>query len=437
VGQIQSRRGDVSIENVTGGIAAKTLDAGEVNILADEITLKALGSIGSAEQPLVTEQRDVTPSKISGTVEEIYQGQKAEETVSGAALPGKGIIGIQLAQRYEELTDETEQVTVTLLMADGSELQTGMNLQDLRELTKQANTTDGNVYNFLTDGNSNAALQVVVRYDWVRYLDPEAGTRTDAESETGSIYLKENTGKLNIGQIKAAEDIFLSAPDGVYSVLTEEEIASGKQNIHASGESSQVTVDAGTGGLGTGDNPLRVQVSGDNAVMNSTSEDGIYLRGTGDLNLRFEDPSRHVEIELIAADNPGGILYLPSGARLDESKMAMNGLILDDERVITAMEKDNEGKFIPVRKKGSSSYVSEDMFGFLFSYIENLISDMGKTVKKGDFAPEPIDGLHSDACKYCDFAHVCRKSDEEHRKITRLSNDKIMEYLKGENEDEV
>ena len=311
VGQIQSRRGDVSIENVTGGIAAKTLDAGEVNILADEITLKALGSIGSAEQPLVTEQRDVTPSKISGTVEEIYQGQKAEETVSGAALPGKGIIGIQLAQRYEELTDETEQVTVTLLMADGSELQTGMNLQDLRELTKQANTTDGNVYNFLTDASgSNAALQIVVRYDWVRYLDPEAGTRTDAESETGSIYLKENTGKLNIGQIKAAEDIFLSAPDGVYSVLTEEEIASGKQNIHASGENAQVTVDAGTGGLGTGDNPLRVQVSGDNAVMNSTSEDGIYLRGTGDLNLRFEDLSRHVEIELIAADNPGDIANL-------------------------------------------------------------------------------------------------------------------------------
>ncbi|MBR4990725.1 MAG: hypothetical protein IKY96_06135 [Oscillospiraceae bacterium] len=311
IGQILSQRGDVHVENVTDGILAKTLEEGMVNILADEITLKAKGSIGSAEQPLITEQRDVTPSKLAGVVEEIYQGQKTEETVSGAALPGKGVIGIQQAQRFEELTGETEIVAVTLLMADGTQLATNMALQDLRELTKQANTTDEKVYNFLTDATgASAALQVVVRYDWVRYLDPEAGTRTDAESQNGSIYLAEQTGKLHIGQIKAAGDIQLSAPDGVYSVLTEEEIASGKQNILASGENSQVTVEAGTGGIGTSEDPLRVQISGDNAKLTTDSDDGVYLRGTGDLNLEFTDPTRHVEIELIEADIPGGIANL-------------------------------------------------------------------------------------------------------------------------------
>ena len=311
IGQIESRRGDVSVENVTGSIAAKTLEEGQANIIADEIDLKAKGSIGSAEQPLVTEQRDVIPSKIAGAAEDIYKDQKENETVSGAALPGKGAIGIKLAQRYDELTDETQTVEVILLLADGTELKTQMDLKDLRQLTNQANTTDGYVYNFLTDADQKtAALQVVVRYDWVRYLDIEAGTRTDAESQTGSIYLSELTGTMNIGQIKAAEDIYLSAPDGIENVLTEEEIASGKQNIYTTGENAQVTVHAGTGGLGESKNPLRVQVSGDNALMSSTSEEGIYLRGTGDLNLQFVDPTRHIEIELVAADNPGGIANL-------------------------------------------------------------------------------------------------------------------------------
>ena len=312
IGQILSRRGDVSVENINGAIGAKKLAAGEVNILADEINLKAKGSIGtSADQPLVTEQRDVIPSKVGSVADGIYKNQTAGETVNGAALPGQGVIGIQLAERYDELTDSKQTVTVTLLMADGTQVETNMELQDLRELTKQANTTDGYVYNFLTDEKATAAaLQVVVRYDWVRYLNPEAGTRTDAESETGSVYISEQTGKLNIGQIKAAEDIYISAPDGVYSVLTEEEIASGKQNILASGDASKVNVLAGTGGIGESDNPLRVQVSGDNALMHTESEDGIYLRGTGDLNLEFIDPSRHVEIELIEADIPGGIANL-------------------------------------------------------------------------------------------------------------------------------
>ena len=312
IGQILSRRGDVSVENATGGIGAKKLAEGEVNILADEIELKAKGSIGtSAEQPLVTEQRDVTPSKVGSTAEDIYKNQNAGETVSGATLPGKGMIGIEMGERYDELTGSTELVEVTLLMADGTRRQTEMKLQDLRELTKKANTTDGSVYNFLTDEEgTTAALQVVVRYDWVRYLDPEAGTRTDAESEEGSIYISEQTGKLNIGQIKAAEDIYLDAPDGVYSVLTEEEIASGKQNIQTSADDSRVSVNTGTGGVGESENPLQVQVSGDNALMHTEGEDGVYLRGTGDLNLEFVDPSRHVEIELIEADNPGGIANL-------------------------------------------------------------------------------------------------------------------------------
>ena len=326
VGEILSRRGDVTIENVNGAIDAKKLEDGKANVVADEISLKAQGSIGSAQQPLVTEQRDVTPSKITAPVEDIYRNQNAEETVSGSALPGKGVIGIQLAQRYDELSDETQTVAVTLLMADGTELKTHMALQDLRQLTRQANTTDGCVYNFLTDEKATlAALQVVVRYDWVRYLDPKAGTRTDAESENGSVYLSELTGTMHIGRIQAKDDISITAPDGVYSVLTEEELASGQQNIHTTGGDSQVTVDAGTGGVGESGRPLRVQISGEHPLMTTTSQDGVYVQGTGDLELEFEDTSRHIEIELIASDNPNGIANLTVNDRTVDGSDTLTG----------------------------------------------------------------------------------------------------------------
>ena len=309
LGEIYSHRGDVTIENVTAGITAKTLEPGHANITAHEITLKAHGSIGSEGQSVITEQRDVVPSKVVSVVEEIYQGQLADQTVSGDSLPGKGAIGIQTGQRYESLDGTLELVEVTLLLADGSKLTAPIRLEDLRKITRQANTTGGNVYNFLTDSEGTAAaLQIVTRYDWVRYLDPMAGTRTDAESQTGSIYLKENSGTLNIGQIRAAEHISLEAPGGVYSVLTEDE--QDKQNIHTEGENAQVTVDAGTGGVGTSDNPLTVQVSGENAWMTTHSDDGVYLRGTGDLRLKVDDESRHIEVALTEAVKPSDVADL-------------------------------------------------------------------------------------------------------------------------------
>lgn len=280
LGEIYSHRGDVTIENVTAGIAAKTLDPGHANITAHEITLKAHGSIGSEGQSVITEQRDVVPSKVVSVVEEIYQGQLADRTVSGDSLPGKGAIGIQTGQRYESLDGTLELVEVTLLLADGSKLTAPIRLEDLREITRQANTTGGNVYNFLTDSEGTAAaLQIVTRYDWVRYLDPMAGTRTDAESQTGSIYLKENSGTLNIGQIRAAENISLEAPDGVYSVLTEDE--QDKQNI---GDVNVGSTDA-SHFSGAGDN-ISVNVDGSVEVGDilADREDGrVDITAGGDV----------------------------------------------------------------------------------------------------------------------------------------------------------
>lgn len=140
---------------------------------------------------------------------------------------------------------------------------------------------------------------------------------------------------------------------------------------------------------------------------------------------------------IVESPSPAGILYMPAKSKFQNESMAMNGLILDDESVIEAMEKENEGNFIPKYKNGSTSFVDEEMFSLIFNNIENLIKSMGETVRRGDFKPEPVDSVKGDACKYCDYSSVCRKSKTKHRRVEKLSNAEIKEKLKGGECDEI
>lgn len=127
----------------------------------------------------------------------------------------------------------------------------------------------------------------------------------------------------------------------------------------------------------------------------------------------------------------GGILYLPAGHKAVETSLAMNGLIVDDGEIVTAMERENTGRFIPEYNGKNQSFIDDETFSLIFDKIEKLVADMGSDIRCGDFYPEPVDGLHSDACKYCDFATVCRSSDKEHMKVTKLKNNQIKEALQG------
>ncbi len=130
----------------------------------------------------------------------------------------------------------------------------------------------------------------------------------------------------------------------------------------------------------------------------------------------------------------GGILYLPAGHKAMETSLAMNGLILDDGEVVEAMDKDNSGRFIPEHNGKNQSFIDEETFELVFGNIEKLVSNMGESIRKGDFYPKPVDGLHSEACKYCDFASVCRSSEKEHIRVQKLKNFEIKNALKGDGE---
>ncbi|MEE0945686.1 MAG: PD-(D/E)XK nuclease family protein [Acutalibacteraceae bacterium] len=142
--------------------------------------------------------------------------------------------------------------------------------------------------------------------------------------------------------------------------------------------------------------------------------------------------------------NPAGILYLISKKDLEKSGMAMNGLISENIDVVEAMEKENQGQFIPKYKlkkdgtpyKNNNSYIPEEAFDTIFDYIEELAKKMGQTLHSGDIDVEPVDACNTEACKYCNYSAVCGIEDEEHKAVVKLSNSDIIEAMRGGAEDE-
>lgn len=141
---------------------------------------------------------------------------------------------------------------------------------------------------------------------------------------------------------------------------------------------------------------------------------------------------------------PAGILYMPASdvvpelpreatmSDVEEAKMQhykMNGLILNDDNIIGAM--DSVGKFIPIsyNKDGSPSKKSYDSLASLEElskidkYIESLIKRMAKELHNGKISAFPME----DACKYCDYSSICARDESTKIKICeKISRDDVV-----------
>ena len=119
---------------------------------------------------------------------------------------------------------------------------------------------------------------------------------------------------------------------------------------------------------------------------------------------------------------PAGVLYLlgdpapQSGTRGKSGAPVFraDGLILRDEAVLTGMEREKQGFFIPVQyKKDGSPRASACLadlaeMGRIERHIETLLTEMAADLYGGDIAPEPVRGLGHDPCQYCDYRTICR-----------------------------
>ncbi|WMJ22625.1 PD-(D/E)XK nuclease family protein [Paludicola sp. MB14-C6] len=154
---------------------------------------------------------------------------------------------------------------------------------------------------------------------------------------------------------------------------------------------------------------------------------------------------------------PAGILYMPASEQtpslardateVDTEKAQlehyrMNGLLLQDEEVLNAMEEDYKGVFIPVSTKKDGSFTTASFnalvtlkeLGNVNKYISKLITNMADELHLGNIEAVPIENT----CDYCNYSGVCgvRPSDakREYIKYDRQAVLDQMQKQAGEGE---
>lgn len=149
---------------------------------------------------------------------------------------------------------------------------------------------------------------------------------------------------------------------------------------------------------------------------------------------------------------PAGILYFQAKApRVSEdskinrysdievikekqkNKFKMSGMVLNNTDVISAMEKDMQGIYIPagVDKKGNlcGNVISVDSLKRLKDKVNGLIRNMAYKLQNGEINAFPV----KDGCDYCEYADVCRRDDTSPvREITPIPFNTAVTMLGGD-----
>ncbi len=156
---------------------------------------------------------------------------------------------------------------------------------------------------------------------------------------------------------------------------------------------------------------------------------------------------------------PAGILYMPVNAPfakiereegeeaiLSQKQKAakMNGMVLDDSRVIFSMDNRLAGDIVPasVKKDGSNSgtLISVKQMGILLKRVEKILSDMAVNLHNGKIPVRPAvaestTSPYHDVCKYCDYKDVCGfDEDTPTNDIAKIKHDESLKLLGGEDD---
>lgn len=150
---------------------------------------------------------------------------------------------------------------------------------------------------------------------------------------------------------------------------------------------------------------------------------------------------------------PAGVLYVPAAAggqvadssgeeeikkAVEEQNNAlkMNGLLLDDEKVLSAMNSRLDGSFIPqvMTSKGTldkryGCVVTGEEFEKIFKYVDICLLHMAEEVYMGSIEAFPM----SSACKFCDYSAVCRfEKGSRTNKLQKLDKEKALKKINEE-----
>ncbi len=131
---------------------------------------------------------------------------------------------------------------------------------------------------------------------------------------------------------------------------------------------------------------------------------------------------------------PAGVLYFSAGVptvtldaevppeeveQMVSDKLARKGILLDDENVLRAMERELAGRYLPVRVKKDGTYTRSDAlktledFGTLLGSIEDTIGRIGNEIRRGNASAHPINNMAHRTCDFCKMKPVCRRFGQD------------------------
>ena len=109
----------------------------------------------------------------------------------------------------------------------------------------------------------------------------------------------------------------------------------------------------------------------------------------------------------------------------------MNGFMPEDEDLIFAMDKSGNGEYIPQSSpKARLQGVTNEDFTEIFDFLEFKLKQTGSAIANGVFSANPVDGRESAACKYCDFASICRIEKEKPPRVENMKKEQVMEEMR-------
>lgn len=150
---------------------------------------------------------------------------------------------------------------------------------------------------------------------------------------------------------------------------------------------------------------------------------------------------------------PAGVLYTPihrptfnlelgeDSVNDEKKEFHTNGILIDDMDILTAMEKNLEGKFIPVKLKKDGSFYSNasvaslETMGRLLSCAADVASRLAGEIKSGKIAKNPYK-CEINSCNFCDLAPFCRYENGEKGSrytLTKYSDQEFTTSAGGEN----
>ncbi len=236
--------------------------------------------------------------------------------------------------------------------------------------------------------------------------------------------------------------------------------------------------------LADGNTPVVYRFGGDEVVITGRvgrvdtweQEGKRYLRvvdyKSGIKEMNFTDIRAGLSVQMLlylfvladrSGEIPAGVLYSRASmqgiaaerglseeeyARKRDEKQRPTGLVLSDEAVLEAMEREvapgASARFIPVdmsnkgTPKSSDSILAAEEFAALRRHVDKLLRDMATELRAGIVTPNPYAKKQKEerACRYCAFAAVCRFDEEREncrpRYLEKTDKKEFFAGMKGE-----